>query len=136
MNENEKGTILVVDDDPVVIKSCERILKSDGYSIDSAVNGQDAINILHKKDYDLVVTDLKMPEGNGIDLIKWLRNSKTQTGIVIITGYPSQETIKDALDLGIIDYVPKPFTPAVITDVVNRAIEWLGKRAPAVEKPK
>ena len=128
MNENEKGTILVVDDDPVVIKSCERILKSDGYSIDSAVNGQDAINILHKKDYDLVVTDLKMPEVNGIDLIKWLRNSKPQTGIVIITGYPSQETIKDALDLGIIDYLPKPFTPPLLTDVISKAIILTKKR--------
>lgn len=128
MNENEKGTILVVDDDPVVIKSCERILKSDGYSIDSAINGQDAINILHKKDYDLVVTDLKMPEVNGIDLIKWLRNSKPQTGIVIITGYPSQETIKDALDLGIIDYLPKPFTPPLLTDVISKAIILTKKR--------
>src|SRR3990172_10931112 len=131
-----KGSILVVDDDPVVVKSCERILKTEGYKIDSAVNGQHAINILQNQDYDLVITDLKMPQVNGIDLIKWMKASKHQTGIIIITGFPSQETIKDALELGIIDYVPKPFTPAVLVDVTERAVEWTKGRKAAEEKPK
>jgi NADH:ubiquinone oxidoreductase subunit E len=69
-----------------------------------------------------------MPEVDGIDLIKWLRSSKPQTGIVIITGYPSQETIKDALNLGIIDYLPKPFTPSILTDVTSKALTWIKKR--------
>lgn len=133
-NMANKGSVLVVDDDPVVVKSCERILKTEGYKIDSAVNGQHAINILQNQDYDLVITDLKMPEVNGIDLIKWMKGSKHQAGIIIITGYPSQETIKDALELGIIDYVPKPFTPAVLVDVVHRAVEWKKKRVSAEEK--
>ncbi|NIO21709.1 MAG: response regulator, partial [Candidatus Aenigmarchaeota archaeon] len=61
--------------------------------------------------------DLKMPEVDGITLIRWIRKSRSDTGVVVITGYPSQETIKEALELGIIDYVPKPFTPPVLTDV-------------------
>src|SRR3989338_2662899 len=127
-NMANKGSVLVVDDDPVVVKSCERILKTEGYKIDSAVNGQHAINILQNQDYDLVITDLKMPEVNGIDLIKWMKDSKHQTGIIIITGFPSQETIKDALDLGIIDYLPKPFTPPLLTDVISKAIILTKKR--------
>ncbi|TNF52976.1 response regulator [bacterium] len=111
------GNVLVVDDEPVVLKSCERILTSEGYSVKTASNGQDAIDILQKEDYDLVITDLKMPEVDGIDLIKWVRGSKPQTGMIVITGYPSQETIQDALNLGIVDYLPKPFTPAILTDV-------------------
>ena len=128
-NMTHKGSILVVDDDPVVVKSCERILKTEGYKIDSAVNGQHAINILQNQDYDLVITDLKMPEVNGIDLIKWMKASKHQTGIIIITGFPSQETIKDALDLGIVDYLPKPFTPSLLSDVVSRALTWVRTKA-------
>ena len=84
--------------------------------------------------YDLVLTDLKMPEMDGITLIRWMKKEKPDTGIVVITGYPSQETIKDALELGIIDYVPKPFTPAVLVDVVHRAVEWKKKRVSAEEK--
>jgi CheY-like chemotaxis protein len=84
---SDNGTILVVDDEPIVIKSCKRILKAEGYNVNSATSGQDAINILQEKDYDLVITDLKMPEVDGIDLIKWLRSSKPQTGIVVIRNH-------------------------------------------------
>ncbi len=119
---SEKGNILIVDDEPVVIKSCESILRTEGYNIDSAFNGRDAIGILQKAKYDLVITDLKMPEVDGIDLIRWLRSSKPETGIVVITGYPSQDTIKDALNLGIIDYLPKPFTPQILIDVTTKAL--------------
>lgn len=125
----DNGKILVVDDEPIVLRSCERILRSEGYSIDSASGGQEAINILQKDDYDLVITDLKMPEVDGIDLIKWLRNSKPATGVVVITGHPSQETIKDALNLGIIDYLPKPFTPPVLIDVTAKAMKITMVRA-------
>lgn len=128
-NMANKGSVLVVDDDPVVVKSCERILKTEGYKIDSAVNGQHAINILQNQDYDLVITDLKMPKVNGIDLIKWMKGSKHQTGIIIITGFPSQETIKNALDLGIVDYLPKPFTSSLLSDVVSRALTWVRTKA-------
>jgi NADP-reducing hydrogenase subunit HndA len=128
--------ILVVDDEPVVIRSCERILKEEGYSVEAAQGGREAIIAMEQKQYDLVITDLKMPEVDGIALIRWVRKSRPDTGVVIITGYPSQETMKDAIDLDIIDYVPKPFTPAVLIDVVTRAVEWLGKRLLVEEKPK
>jgi len=128
--------ILVVDDEPVVIRSCERILKEEGYNVEAAQGGREAIITMEQKQYDLVITDLKMPEVDGITLIRWIRKSRPDTGVVVITGYPSQETMKDALNLDIIDYVPKPFTPSVLTDVVKRAVEWLGKRIALEEKPK
>jgi len=77
-----------------------------------------------------------MPEVDGITLIRWIKQKRPDTGIVIITGYPSQDTIKDALELGIIDYVPKPFTPAVLTDVARRAVEWVQAKTPAVTEEK
>ena len=131
----DNGKILVVDDEPIVLRSCEGILKSEGYSITLATGGQEAINILQKDDYDLVITDLKMPEVDGIDLIRWVRNSKPATGVVIITGYPSQETIKDALNLGIIDYLPKPFTPPVLIDVTSKAMKMAMVRAVPEKTP-
>lgn len=120
--------ILVVDDEPVILKSCKRILDAEGYKADSASGGREGIITMEKNAYDFVITDLKMPEVDGLTLIKWLKKSRPDIGVIIITGYPSQETIKDAIELGIIDYVPKPFTPAVLIDVVKRAIEWKKKK--------
>jgi NADH-quinone oxidoreductase subunit E/NADP-reducing hydrogenase subunit HndA len=126
--------ILIVDDEPIIIRSCEAILKAEGYNIEGTLSAKDAILRMEQHSYDLVFTDLKMPEVDGITLIRWIKQKRPDTGIVIITGYPSQDTIKDALELGIIDYVPKPFTPAVLSDVAKRAVEWLKRKAPAVKK--
>lgn len=126
--------ILVVDDEVVVIKSAERVLKSEGYRIEGALGGREAILKIEQGGYDLVFTDLKMPEVDGITLIRWIKKTKPETGIVIITGYPSQETMKEAIELGIIDYVPKPFTPSVLLDVTKRAVAWAEGRKPAGEK--
>ncbi len=126
--------ILVVDDEPIIIRSCEIVLKSEGYNVEGVLGGKDAILRMEQTAYDLVFTDLKMPEVDGITLIRWIKQKRPDTGIVIITGYPSQETIKDALEVGIIDYVPKPFTPAVLLDVTLRAVEWIKRKAPAEKK--
>jgi len=128
--------ILVVDDEPIVIRSAKRILGAEGYNIEGASGGRDAINMIENDNYNLVLTDLRMPEVDGIALMKWIRKARPDTGIVVITGYPSQETIKEALDIGIIDYVPKPFTPAGLIDVTRRALEWMKARVPLEEKPK
>ncbi len=128
--------ILVVDDEPIVIRSATRVLGAEGYSVEGAEGGREAILKMEQKHYDLVLTDLKMPEVDGITLIRWIRKSRSDTGVVVITGYPSQETIKEALELGIIDYVPKPFTPPVLTDVTNRALEWIRRKVRVEEKPK
>lgn len=128
--------ILVVDDELVVIKSAERVLKSEGYQVEGALGGREAIMKLGQESYDLVFTDLKMPEVDGISLIRWVRKSKPNIGIVIITGYPSQDTMKEALELGIIDYVPKPFTPSVLLDVTERAVNWVKGKAPREEHEK
>lgn len=126
--------ILIVDDELIVIKSAERVLQSEGYQVEGALGGREAILKMEQNSYDLVFTDLKMPEVDGITLIRWLKNSRPSVGIVIITGYPSQDTIKEAVELGIIDYVPKPFTPSVLLDVTKRAAEWVKGTKPEDKK--
>ena len=129
-----ESKILIVDDELVVIKSAERVLKAEGYNVEGALGGREAIMKMAQGNYDLVFTDLKMPEVDGITLIRWIKKMKPAIGIVIITGYPSQDTIKEALELGIIDYVPKPFTPSVLLDVTARAVEWTRGRKPEEAK--
>ncbi len=121
--------VLVVDDEPVVTRSAERVLNAEGYIVESAHNGKEAMLRTERNHYDLLLTDLRMPEMDGITLIRLMRQYQPATGIVVITGYPSQETIEEVLDLGIIDYVPKPFTPEMLKGVTNRAVEWLRRKA-------
>lgn len=118
------GKILVVDDEPIVVKSCERILMPEGYIVDSASNGIEATIKLGRDSYDLVITDLMMPDMSGLELIRWIRNSKPDTGIIVITGYPSQDSIKEALSLRILDYLPKPFSPALLIEVAQKALYY------------
>lgn len=119
------GKILVVDDEPVVVKSCERILTPEGYAVDGASNGREAVSKLDKYNYHLVVTDIKMPDMDGIELLRWIRNSKPAVGVIVITGYPSQENIKEALSLRILDYLPKPFSPSLLLESVQKAMEFV-----------
>jgi len=125
--------ILVVDDEPVVTRSAERVLNNEGHAVESAHDGAEAMSRIEQNDYDLVLTDLRMPEMDGITLIRWIRQYRPSMGIVVITGYPSQETIQEAIELGIIDYVPKPFTPEVLKDVTRRAAEWIGGKTAGIK---
>lgn len=126
--------VLVVDDEPIVTRSAERVLNAEGYIVESVRNGREAMLRTEQNHYDILLTDLRMPEMDGISLIRVMRHARPSTGIVVITGYPSQETIEEALDLGIIDYLPKPFTPEMLKDVTHRAVEWLRREA-LEEKP-
>lgn len=130
-----EGRILVVDDEPIVVKSCERILSPEGYSLDTALNGKEAIAKLSQNGYDLVITDIKMPDMDGLELLRWIKNSKPDTGVVIITGYPSQESIKEALELRILDYLPKPFSPALLIETTQKAMEFIKAGRSAVTPP-
>ena len=76
--------ILIVDDEPIIIRSCEAILKSEGYNIEGILSAKNAILRMEQQSYDLVFTDLKMPEVDGITLIRWIKQKRPDTGIVII----------------------------------------------------
>ncbi|NTU42579.1 MAG: response regulator [Nitrospirales bacterium] len=117
------GRILVVDDEEIILTSCERILAPEGYQVDMAVSGKDALSLLEKGSYDLIITDIKMPEMDGIEFMGLVREKKPDIAIIVITGYPSQESIREALSLRIVDYLPKPFSPTLLIEVVQKAME-------------
>lgn len=120
-----EGRILIVDDDPIIVKSCEYVLKPEGYDVTGVTMVRDAMGILADQTFDLIITDLKMPEIDGVKFISWLRGKNIQSGVIVITGYPSQESLKDTLELGIIDYLPKPFSPSILLDVVAKGIKFM-----------
>jgi NADH-quinone oxidoreductase subunit E/NADP-reducing hydrogenase subunit HndA len=119
-----KGRILVVDDEQVVLRSCERVLGPEGYEVETSTSPLSALKRLADGEaYDLIITDIKMPDMDGIGFMKAVRAKDPDMNLVVVTGYPSQETLKEALALHIVDYLPKPFSPALLQEVVGRAVE-------------
>ena len=118
----EARRILVVDDEPVVVRGCERILGRAGYEVESAASGQEGIRRAAKGTFDLVMADLKLPDLDGMELVRILRIERPEVAIVIITGYSSVRSAAEAVRLGVSDYIEKPFTPDQITDAIGRAL--------------
>lgn len=128
----EKGKILVLDDDPVIILSCKRILGAEGYSISTAEKGEDALNKLAKEDFDLFISDVRLPDISGMVVLKEARIIKPKTDIVIITGYPTLEDAKESIRLGAFEYIEKPFTPDFMINVASKAFDkrgWILRQA-------
>ena len=119
--------VLVVDDEPVVIKSCDRILSSEGMAVEGAATGSYGLELTDKGRFDAMVLDLRIPDTNGIEILRRVKQTKPELEVVIITGYPSVNTAVEALKLGACDYVVKPFTPEEITDAVRNALKQRGR---------
>ncbi len=124
-----KGNVLVVDDEPIVLKSCERILGAEGYYVETALNANEAFERLQNNSFDLLLTDIVMPDMDGLEFAKLVREKSPEINLVIMTGYPSQENIKIALGLRIVDYLTKPFSPAVLVDVISKGVAITKKAA-------
>ena len=118
-----KAKILVIDDEKVVQEGCTRILTGDGYDVETSYTGQEGFKKMEEETYDLVIADLKMPGISGMEVLKKIKKNDPDTSVIMITGYPTPETAVEAMKLGAFDYLPKPFTPAELISVVNKAIE-------------
>jgi DNA-binding NtrC family response regulator len=117
----EEVTILVVDDEEMMRGLLSKILEKDGYSILSASSGAEALKIIDEGKVDLVITDVKMPEMNGFDLLKHIKEKTPQVGVIVMTAFGDAYTVRDALLLGADEYITKPFKSFEITMVVERA---------------
>jgi DNA-binding NtrC family response regulator len=115
--------ILVVDDEMIVCESCKRILEEEGYEADTALSGKEAFEKMKDHPFDIVITDLKMPGIDGMEVLKTFRKEYPDSIIIMITGFSTVETAVEAMKLGAFDYIPKPFTPDEVAIVVKKAIE-------------
>jgi len=119
---NAMRKVLVVDDDPVVSKSFNRVLARKGYVVVSAENGQEALNKIAKEDYDAVFTDIKMPGMNGLEVAERVRAKRPWTPVVIITGYGSAENEARAEAAGVRGFLRKPLSPEMIESSLAEAV--------------
>jgi DNA-binding NtrC family response regulator len=129
MNENMK--ILIVDDEPVVCKGCERTLVEEGYEVRTSLNGKDGIELLQDEEFDIVITDLKMPGISGMQILVHIKENYPDIQVIIITGYSTIENAIESIKKGAFDYISKPFTPEELVSVVREASM---KRIQTIEK--
>jgi len=115
--------ILVVDDEMIVCESCKRILEEDRYDVDTALSGMEAFEKMRENPFDIVITDLKMPGVDGMEVLRTFRKEYPDAIVIMITGFSTVETAVEAMKLGAFDYIPKPFTPDEVSIVVKKAIE-------------
>ena len=115
--------ILVVDDDPLMIKLINFYLSSENYKINSAMNGRKALSILHKEEFDLILADMQMPEIDGATLSKRIKEElKIKAPIIILTAYTPIDSILDRISGYAYEIIRKPFTSNQLNKCVSKAL--------------
>lgn len=117
------ASILIIDDDPAVRSSCRAVLEKKNYRVETAENGQAGLDLFGKIPFHVVLLDLKMPGLSGMEVLKRIKEKSPETPVVIITGYASIESAVEAMKKGAFNYLPKPFIPAELRLVVDKAVE-------------
>ena len=123
-----KGKILVVDDEDIVRTSCSRTLSPEGYEVKLAKNGSEGLKMAREDKFDLVLTDLKMPDMDGIEVLRIIKEQWPETEVIIVTGYQTVDTAVKAIKLGAYDYIEKPFTPDALISAVTEALSGKKKQ--------
>lgn len=119
---HDRHTVLIVDDDPEIIRLLSKILSNDGYKVIDAQNGRKALEKVEKGGIDLVVLDLVMPEMGGIETLKEIGNVTPKLSVIVLTGHGDLETVREAMTLGAYEYITKPFDADFVRAVVQRAL--------------
>jgi len=122
-NPKSKADILVVDDQDLMRQSLQEALRCAGYAVTATASGKAALELMDGHLYEVVITDLKMPKMDGLELTRRLVGRSPETPVVVITAHGSVETAVEAMRRGAFDYIQKPFEPDEIEMVVTRALE-------------
>ena len=119
---NQKANILIVDDEEVVRLSHMRSLESADCNAQTAEGGRQALSVMEQHPFDVVLLDLRMPDLDGMDVLKTIKQRWPNSEVVVITGYPSIETAKEAVRLGAFNYLAKPLDPNELLKAANDAV--------------
>jgi len=115
---NEKTNILVVDDEEVVCRAYLRALTAAHCNVEAVRDGKGALDVMEQRAFDVVMLDLRMPGRDGMSVLRTIKEKWPESEVVVITGYPSVDTAKEAIRLGACDYLAKPVSP---DDVIRAA---------------
>jgi len=122
-DDKKQYHILIVDDEPLIRESLYEILRIEGFDVQMASSGEEAVEILKSHLIDIVVTDLKLPQLSGLDLLDEINKDYPTTEVILITGYGSIETAVEAMKKGAFEYITKPINDNEIKIIINNIVE-------------
>jgi DNA-binding response OmpR family regulator len=131
----QHSRILVVDDEVSLGKGLQLALTDEGFTVDLALTGRSALDTFGKKDFDLVVADLRLPDIDGMEVVKQVKTSRPDVGVIVITGYSTVPTALNAMRLGAFDFLPKPFTTDEFMESVAGALKQRRESFMSAELP-
>ena len=130
-----KDKILVIDDDPIVLKSCKRVLESENYSVTLCSSIKEAITIIEEYKFHLIIIDIVMPAYNGVDLPAWIGRDHPDAKTLIISGYIEPKPFSEIIKREDTNFLSKPFTPYELLAAVKKAtIDTLSDRGITIDK--
>ena len=122
---NKKMNILIVDDEINVLDGIRKLLKKENYSVTTCLSVKEALVEMEWVHFEIILTDLMMPDITGLDFLKIINKMKKLTLVIMLTGYASINSALQAAELGVFDYLSKPFTKEELIRVIKRASEFL-----------
>ena len=126
----EKKKALVIDDEQIVLDSVSKILSDENYEVDVSLSGREGLNQAIEEEYDIVLTDIRMPDIGGMRVLRDIKRARPSLPVVMITGYASVQSSVQAMKLGAADYIEKPFTPDQLLNAVASALDVAAAQIP------
>ena len=126
----EKKKALVIDDEQIVLDSVSKILSDENYEVDVSLSGREGLNQAIEEEYDIVLTDIRMPDIGGMRVLRDIKRARPSLPVVMITGYASVQSSVQAMKLGAADYIEKPFTPDQLLNAVASAVDVAAAQIP------
>ena len=114
---------LVIDDEIGVCRSLEAFLTKEGHEVMTGQRGDIALSLITEKDFDIVITDLRLPDMSGLDILTYAKNRNSSTQVIVITGFATIETAVEAIKKGAYDYLTKPLSHDKVRIITKRALE-------------
>lgn len=121
METDRKTQILLLDDEPIVCKRLKPNLEKLGYEVETFISSAEAMKRIKEKEFDIVITDLKMEGLDGMEFLTEVKKRSQATEVIVITGFATMETAKESFKKGVFDFVAKPFKLGEIQDLVKKA---------------
>ncbi len=121
MNEDRKTQILILDDEPIVWKRLKPALEKAGYEVEAFTQSSSAMKRVQEKEFDIVVTDLKMEGVDGMEFLTDVKTRSPKTEVIVITGFATMETAKESFQKGVFDFVAKPFKRGELLEIIRKA---------------
>ncbi len=115
--------ILIVDDENIVLNSCERVLEADGYGVTLATSANKAIAAMKEEAFSLILMDIKMPGKDGLSLMREVKASWPEMPVIVMSGYVTTETIREVSKTDAGTFLAKPFTPDELLEAVRQVLE-------------